>query len=744
MCGLTGIARLDGTHLPDVADLVLARMADAIAHRGPDDRELLRAGPVGLGFVRLSLVDPAGGGQPLHSADGSVVLIANGEIYNHRDLAAGLPVGTRFQTRSDCEVLIHLYQRDGLRFLDRVRGMFAFVLWDRFRNRLIFARDRFGVKPLYYHRDRERVVFASEIKALFEDPRCPRELDWEGALADQMMSGAPAFSDAPINTWFRGVELVPAGTIVSFDLDTGTRSSHWYWRFPRFTGDSDASEADFIGSYGELLASAVEDCGMADVEIGLLLSGGIDSAAVAALAKEKPRTFTALNGSTLVNGDAEFAHRVAKAFGLVNHQVVFDTEQVPTVEEWKQLVWLQETPLCGPEAYYKYELYRYVGQVAPEIKAMLLGGGSDEFNGGYSVSLATGGDWEDLLCNLGRMRERQARFGKPELGIWWEQFDLPLLNDSVLEPLGGPTVDPYEAMFRWKYRDIQQYNCWHEDRSAAGNGIEARVPFLDHRLIELVAAVPPVLRSRLIWDKRILREALRGQVPAEVIDRPKVAFFYGDGVRHTYRSFARMVAQDRGALVELATAGPTAREFVNVDNVRATVDRLLHNPTAGHVEFVLRVLNLGLLEQMAAKPPGPFVRAEKAPVPESVTIAHWDNDAERVERRVLRRRSVEPAAVLSLPDGVLLLQTPDDPTTWYVAIDGTVEYVIDESEHPQWVRLLRSIDGERSLAELLAAVGCARSAVQVLLDEAVELGVVLATRHQADAATAAELPAVAG
>jgi asparagine synthase (glutamine-hydrolysing) len=723
---MAGLARLDGTHLPDSADHQLVRMAEAVAHRGPDDRELLRAGAVGLAFVRLSLVDPAGGGQPLHSTDGSVVLIANGEIYNHRDLAAELAAGTRFQTRSDCEILIHLYQRDGLRFLDRVRGMFAFVLWDRARNTLIFARDRFGVKPLYYHRNRERVVFASEIKSLFEDAGCPRELDWEGALADQTMSGATAFSEEPVNTWFRGVELVPAGTIVSFDLGTGACSSHRFWEFPRFTGDSTASETDFIRSYGELLASAVEDCGMADVEVGLFLSGGIDSAAVAALAKDKPRTFTALNGSTLANGDAEYAHRVARSLGLVNHQVVFDTEQVPTVEEWKRLVWLQETPLCGPEAYYKYELYRYVGQVAPEIKAMLLGGGSDEFNGGYTVSLSGNGDWDDLQASLGQLSERAARFRRPQLGAWWEQSDLPLLNDAALG-LPSSADGPYEAMFRWKYRDIQQYNCWHEDRSAAGNGIEARVPFLDHRLVELVAAVPPALRPRLIWDKRILREALRGAVPDEVIDRPKVAFFYGEGVRHTYRTFARMVAQDGLAMLDLATSTPKAREFINVDNVRATIARLADNPSSGHVEFVLRVLNLGLLEQMAADLPGPFVRATRAPVPESVPIRDWDVDAERVRQRVLRRAPVDSGAVLSLPDGVLLLHGPDDPATWYLIIDGAIEYVIDETEHPQWLRLLRAMDGTSSLGDLLHALDCDRSTIQPLLDEAVEFGVVIAT-----------------
>ncbi|WP_341718651.1 asparagine synthase (glutamine-hydrolyzing) [Micromonospora sp. FIMYZ51] len=726
MCGLAGVARVDGSALPEHADSLLDRMADAVAHRGPDDREILRDGPVGLAFVRLSLVDPAHGGQPLTSPDGSVVLIANGEIYNHHELAAELPAGTRFRTRSDCEVLLHLYQRDGLRFLDRVRGMYAIVLWDRARHRLVVARDRFGVKPLFLHQDAERVVFGSEMKALFEDPRCPRRVDWAGSLADQMVSGAPAFSEAPINTWFEGIELVPAGTIVTIDLRTGARGGRRYWEFPRFADGGDIGESELVGAYRDAFVSAVTDCGMADVEIGLFLSGGIDSAAVAALAREKPRTFTVLHGSTLANGDAEHAHRLAASLGLVNHQLLVDAEDVPSVAEWRQLVWLLESPLCGPEVYYKYELYRYVGRYAPEIKAMLLGGGSDEFNGGYSVQSAGGGDWTDLLHNLRRMRQRQLRYGRPLLGEWWEQSELPLLRDAVLgEPPGGLELSPLEAMFRWKYRDVQQYNCWHEDRTAAGNGIEARVPFLDHRLVEIVASIPPALHHRLIWDKQILRRAMEGLLPAEVIHRPKVPFFYGDGVRHTYRTFARMVAQNDWALLEEATAGPQAREFIDIDAVRATVSSLVHQPDRGHVEFLLRVLNLGLLEQLVTEPPTRHVAAVKAPVRESVTIRDWDADAPAIRDQVLRPRPIELDLTPTVAENVLLLRAADDPSTWYVAVDGSIEYVIDSDEQPEWLGLLSAMDGQKTLRSLLAEVGCDLDTVLNPLTEAGDLGLVL-------------------
>ncbi|GAA2422345.1 asparagine synthase (glutamine-hydrolyzing) [Streptomyces glaucus] len=723
MCGLTGIARVDGRPVGDEADDLLRRMARAVAHRGPDDETYFRSGPLGLGFVRLSLVDPEGGAQPLATDDGSLVLIANGEIYNHRELAAGLPAGTRLRTRSDCEVLLHLYRRDGLRFLDRVRGMFALVLWDRDRGKLIFARDRFGIKPLFYHLDRERIVFASEIKALFEEPSCPRQLDWDAALRDQMLTMAPVTDHSPAHSWFSGIELVPAASIVTFDLKDGTSTTHRYWDFPAYEGDSAASEEQLVADYGKYLAQSVEECQMADVEIGLFLSGGIDSAAVAALAGVKPRTFTALNGSTLANGDAESAHSIARTLGLDNHQVLLDTAHTPTVDEWKRHLWLLETPLAGPETFYKYEMYRYVGANAPEIKAMLLGGGADEFNGGYSMTIAGGGGWEDFTRNvrgLGIARDRALR---PDLGVWWDPAGRSPINaDYLREAAGGPASDPYAALFRWKYRDVQLYNCWHEDRTAAGNGIEARVPFLDHRLIELVAAVPEALRPKLVWDKQILRRAMVGVLPPEMVDRPKGPFFYGDGEHHTYRTFLRMLAQDGDRLVEEALSSPAARHHLDADGVRDKLRRLERDPSAGHVELLMRLVNLGLLERMTADLPSPHVSSAKAPVPVSVPVTDWSAEREAIEARVVRRPAVDETGVLQLAGNVLLLHSADEPATWYLAVDGSVEYVLDEDDNPGWVRLLHAFDGKRPLGELMADLGVGAEGVEPLVAEALELG----------------------
>jgi asparagine synthase (glutamine-hydrolysing) len=705
MCGLAGLARFGhGWQGDPDPDGIVDAMIDAVQHRGPDGIARSTAeGPVRLGFARLALVDLATGDQPLVSDDGAVLLIANGEVYNHRELAATLPAGTRLRTQSDCEVLIHLYRERGLRFLDDVRGMFSLVIWDRRAGKLVIARDRFGIKPLYYHRNADRLVFASEIKALFEDPATPRQLDWTAALGDQMVSATPRFSEAPLTSWFADIVFAPAGTIITFDLATGAEDTYQYWQFPPFTPDRSRTAEDFVREYRALLESSVHDCEMADVEIGLFLSGGVDSAAVAALAAGRPRTFSALNASTAANRDAEYSSRIAASLGLDNHQVLFDNRTEPTPEQWLRFVWLLETPLAGPEAFYKYEMYRYVRAATPQIKAMLLGGGADEFNGGYTTQFAEAG-WPEFAAAVQTMQLRTAADHSPGLGAWW-QPEGSLIRPAKLREVGpAQPADPYEGFVRWKYRDVLLYNCWHEDRTAAGNGIEARVPFLDHRLIELGAAVPPELRPELVWNKQLLRRAVADVLEPEYAQRPKVPFFYGAGVRHTYRAFARMLLADGEQLLQRALSGPGAQEYLAADAMRAAAYGAATQPSAGQLELLLRAVNLGLLEQLVVDLPVHPHRSAAAPIPERIVVDAWNFDTvAALERRVGLVVELDPDTVVSLDESVLLLRG-DAGSEWFLAVDGQIEYVMDELEDVAWLSFLRAVDGRHTVAELAGGI----------------------------------------
>jgi asparagine synthase (glutamine-hydrolysing) len=733
MCGLAGMARIDGGALDPESDAIVSAMARLVAHRGPDGREMMREGPVALAFTRLSLVDPERGGQPLVSDDGSLVLICNGEVYNHRELAAGLPSGTRLRTGSDCEVLLYLYREHGTAFLDRVRGMFGLVLWDRRRNRLVLARDRFGIKPLYYHRSARRLVFSSEIKALFADPGTPRQLDWEAALTSPMLSAAPYLRETSPSTWFAHVDYVPAGGILQIDLRDGTTREHRYWQFPAPAGshgtERTGTGAQLIASYGELLASSVAECATADAELGLFLSGGVDSAAVAALASRhaKPlHTFTALSAATYRNGDAGHGNQVAEFLDLPNHQVVFDADRVPGVAEWRRLLWLLETPQCGPEQFYKHELHRYAKDTRPELRGMLLGAASDEFNGGYSSDYAGGGDWSHFETNVRGMVRQGALHDRPSLTPWWNQLDLPVLTDQAVGRFTGANlVDPYHSYVRHEYVKVQQYNCWHEDRTAAGSGIEARVPFLDHRLVELSMAIPPAGRRELLWDKRILREAVRELLPPGIVRRAKVPFFYGPGEQYTYRAFARMLAQSDGALLEEALSAPDARAFLDPAGMRAMVRRFADGPATSQVQLLLPLVNLGLLARMVADLPPPIVDTPAGPSPRATPFPVDEAGRAEVERRLGCYPRLSPELVVRPAEGVLFLHPPADPSAWFIVVDGTVEYVLAGEEDEPARRFLLAVGEGRTLGEILAGLELDLRDLHDFLVDAIEQRVLL-------------------
>lgn len=737
MCGLAGMAALGGTSLTDASDQVLAAMTRAVSHRGPDEQVTVREGPVGLGFTRLALVAPDAGDQPIWTTGRRVVLIANGEVYNHRELARGLASGAPMRTGSDCEVLPYLYEERGRDFLRDVNGMFAVVLYDVPRRRLVLARDRFGIKPLYFHRDRERIVFASEIKALFQDPRTPRSIDWRRALASPVLQSAPALTGAEPVSWFTGIEYVPPGMVIEIDLEDGRTSTFRYWEFPGSRPDLSESDEEVIEEYGRRLAVSVADCASADAELGLFLSGGVDSAAVAALAARTTtlQTFTVLNPATLNSGDAYHAHLVARRLGMPNHQVHVPHDHCPTPQEWLRFLWLMEHPMAGAEAYLKYELHRYARAVRPDLKGMLLGAASDEFNGGYSTDIAGGGGWSTFLDNLSLMVRRGEARSDVAVSAWNETLGAPVLR-TVPWSTGD---DDYLRYLACEYRKIHQYNVWHEDRSAAGSGIEARVPFLEHRLVELVTAIPPSRRRNLLWDKRILREAVRGLLPREVTEREKVPFVHGPGVRHTQRMLVRLLSQYGRELVAAALRSPAAREHLDADAIHAMIDGMVAGTGAESVDLLLRLVNLGLLDGMLAELPPAIVDQPAPPVPTVWAGADFETDGGlAVARQVLTRPDVPAQVVLAWAEDVFVLESVDGSGLRFLVRDGALEYVVDRSS-PSWHAMVSQIDGERTLADLLAFVRARYADVAGPLEEAIDTGLLCASIGTA--ATAHEAPA---
>jgi asparagine synthase (glutamine-hydrolysing) len=621
--------------------------------------------------------------------------------------------------------------------LDDLLGMVALVVWDRRRRRLLLARDRFGIKPLFYAEVGNRLLFASEVKALLTHPDCPRQFDWDAALADPWLAQDPAATWSRPRSYFRGIEHLPGGCLVDARLRPRRVEQRPYWTpplgQPPAPADHRRGDRRWIAAYGELLRDSVRRCLMADVEIGVFLSGGIDSIAVAALAARHARlhTFTVLGRSTLHNGDAEHAHRAAARLGLPNHQVIFDWQETPfQPDHWKQLLWLCETPYTGPEQLYKFHLHRYARSVRPGLKVILTGQGSDEFNGGYSTLFAGGGrpSWSSFLGGLAALeRGGLVREGSPHLRAWQDRFDTELFDRRFLRARASAPAfdDPWLNYQATKLHDLQVYNLWHEDRTAAGNAIEGRVPFLDHRLVELVMRIPADRRAALLWDKRILRSALVGAVPPALCRRPKVPFFHGPDLRDTNRMMLRLLGARRGALIEEAfCTGGEAERVLRPGALRSILREATGDPESVNADLVLRLVNMGLLDRMARSMDVSAVPGDDVPVLEAAEIRSWREDAARLAIRLSGRRALAADSVLSIPSRVALVHSDRDGAAResYVLVDGRLEFVLDEESGP-WLRVLRRLDGKRTFRKALSLARVQEAEVRRHAEEALEFGV---------------------
>jgi len=564
MCGICGIV------IPEAAgrtldEATVLRMRDTLVHRGPDDAGLFLEHGVALGHRRLSIVDLAGGHQPMASADGRYVMVYNGEVYNHPQLMPALQAeGVQYRTHSDTETILHLLVRHGHDAVSRLRGMFAFAVWDRATRELFLARDRFGVKPLYYwHAPDGTLLFASEIKALLASGAFRPEFN-RGALPDYLANHAPSGNE----TLFAGVmRLAPGHTIRWKD---GRIKIRQYWDLPVGSDEGEARpDTVLVGEWLERFREAVRLRLMADVPLGMFLSGGIDSAAITAvmseLVSEPIKTFSVAFAEREAN-ELAYARLVATRFGTDHHEIVVSPDQF--LGALPKLVWHEDEPIAHPSSV----ALNFVSRLAAEhVKVVLTGEGSDETLAGYNRYRVTvfnqrfGRGWERTVPGGVRRLVAQAIRGLPAGSAWarrlgrtflalpadldslyfdnfavfsreWQQ---QLLATSVRNDLVG--ADPYSAFHealdrapagaslldRLLYADVKTYLhelLMKQDQMSMAASIESRVPFLDHPLAEFAAHLPERLKLRGTTTKVVLREAMKGKLPEEILHRGKMGF----------------------------------------------------------------------------------------------------------------------------------------------------------------------------------------------------------------------------
>jgi asparagine synthase (glutamine-hydrolysing) len=554
MCGICG--RLNFNSRP-IEAAVIERMTRVLAHRGPDDEGVYAQGPLGLGHRRLSIIDLKTGHQPMGDRHQRVWIVYNGEIYNFPSLRERLETkGHRFVTKSDTEVILAAYEYYGIACLNHLQGMFAFAIWDEDKQRLFLARDRLGIKPLYYYLDNKKIVFASESKALLCDPEVPRELNLKG-LFNFFAYGHAVAPD----TIYQGIKKLLPGHYLMCQKD-GQYQLSQYWDCPPYVDDKDQGVEYYCTRIKECLEKTVSSHLLSDVPVGAFLSGGIDSSAVVAFMSrimDRPvTTFSVGFKGPNFFSELDDARFVANYFGTDHHELeVAEEDLIATLES---LVYHYDEPFGDAAGLPTYLVSRFARQ---HVKVVLTGEGSDELFGGYRrysverfapaflrVPPVVRKDILQRLINfLPRLRRTKKAFttlnvGDPSerYGSWLLVYDPPLLQDLFHPDLITELKD-YDPF--WPYRRYYapgssdrlnrifyvDQKTWlvdgyleKGDKASMAVGLEARVPFLDHALVEFDAGIPSRYKIKGLTTKYILKKALREILPERVLRKRKHGF----------------------------------------------------------------------------------------------------------------------------------------------------------------------------------------------------------------------------
>ncbi|HKP36296.1 MAG TPA: asparagine synthase (glutamine-hydrolyzing) [Pyrinomonadaceae bacterium] len=580
MCGICGVWEY-GAARGNVERGLVERMRDVMTHRGPDDagQLIFDQGRGGFGFRRLSIIDLSeAGNQPMHGCTDRVWLVFNGEIYNHTSIREGLEQRSHvYASRTDSETILHLYEERGLDFVQDIEGDYAIALWDADRERLVLARDRAGVKPLYFYQDDGRFIFASEIKAILQHPAVTAEVDEEALYHYLTFLTTPA-----PQTLFKGIHKIPAGYLMTVDRAGEVRLTQYWDALPPVSPEA-RSEEEHQTTILELLRNSIKKRMMSDVPFGVFLSGGVDSSANVALMSElmsQPvRTFTVGFHDNEELNELESGRSIAERYGTDHHEVMIGREEMQSF--LPELIFHQDEPIADPVCvplYYVSKLARETGTIVVQV-----GEGSDEIFGGY--------DWfrtylqiEEKFWRYARRTPRAARRAAAAIGVPLAQKTVKrqkagelirrLSEDQslfwggvgVFDETTKPNVLSAEMRARHQglatYDVVRQYQetiararpdsdfaarmtylelklrlpellLMRVDKFTMATSVEARVPFLDHHLIEYAMALPRDLKVRGTTGKHILKRALESVLPRDVLYNPKRGF--GAPVREWFR-----------------------------------------------------------------------------------------------------------------------------------------------------------------------------------------------------------------
>lgn len=544
MCGFTGYADTRGERPAN--QQVLSRMTSSLVHRGPDSDGYLLEETIGLGFRRLSIIDLAGGDQPIFNEDRSVVLLCNGEIYNYRELRNELiEKGHTFRTNCDVEVLVHLYEEEGTGFLNRLNGQFAFVIYDRNKKLLFLARDHFGINPLYYTMADGVFIFGSEIKAILEHPLVEREVDLTGL--DQILSFPGLVSP---RTMFKNIKSLKSGHYITLADGNLKVSEYWDLDYPLKgeTGDN-RPESFYVDELKELFTQSVAYRLQADVPVGFYLSGGLDSSLIGAMInKISPsvqRHSFSIGFTEREMSEAKYQQMMAQHIDSIHHEIIFGWTEIS--QRMADMIYHCECPV--KESYNTCSMALSEAARRNGVPVILTGEGADELFAGYvgyrwdqsgmrdakkydldtvyedEIREKLWGD-KDLFYETDQhaFREVKTALYSEDAGDLYDDFDC--LNFELVnkEKLKGRDFIHQRSYLDFKLRLSDHLISDHGDRMALANSIEARYPFLDIGLINFSRQIPPHLKLNQFTEKYILKKVAEDLLPQGIVKREKFGF----------------------------------------------------------------------------------------------------------------------------------------------------------------------------------------------------------------------------
>ncbi len=613
MCGICGVYNVRSKE--PVPPELIERMAGAISHRGPDERGAYLDGSVGLGIVRLSIIDLTGGHQPISNETGDVWVVFNGEIWNYKELRKELTEKShRFSTNSDTETIVHAYEEYGLACVRHLHGMFGFAIWDSSRKRLLLARDRVGKKPLYYTRVDGNLIFASEIKALLCHPGVKREADVQ-ALADYL---SVRYVPAPA-TLFANIYKVQPGHWLLCENDTIREECYWDFTF----GETEhLPMEEYLQGTRQHIYRAVEERMMADVPVGAMLSGGVDSSIVTGvmskLTNHPVKTFS-VGFDHPEYSELPYAKLVATHFGTDHYELVVNSSDL--TKYWPLLTWHRDEPVSEPSDLGVYLISKLARQ---HVKVVLSGEGGDELFAGYPKYVV---DWlasyyhllpaairnqvispalDRLPYGMRKLKTAARNLSQPAPDRWMDWFGV--FNGPMVENLLSTSTkaridrDASRAFRRLLARNPQRDNLssmlyldtkiWlpdnllmKGDKMTMAASLEARIPLLDYKLIEYAASIPSNIKIKSLKAKYLLKRAFADFLPEPILTRKKMGFNVPIGI--WFREGQRDVIS-RLLLSERARS----RDFLN----NAFVAKLINDHLAGRTNYEKQLFILASLE----------------------------------------------------------------------------------------------------------------------------------------------------